>query len=158
MSYINIDHNTESYRLVNKSDPNSPSVQKGDEQPSKPKKIKPEDKPFKDFILQELIPTLQAAIKKHGLQFKNLELIDGTRPVVGGKCWMIKAQLENGRRIWLCFDKEDINSKKTIALSEQGIEPSTLESFLIDERKSTLQLLSSRFMQRLHGQKWLSAN
>ena len=51
-----------------------------------------------------------------------------------------------------------ITSSMVVALAENGSNPSVLESFLIDERKITLQLLISRIMQRLNGQKWLGAN
>ena len=53
---------------------------------------------------------------------------------------------------------DNISSNKTIAISEQGTDPSILESFLIDEKKTTLNLLVSRLMQRLNGQKWLTPN
>jgi len=36
--------------------------------------------------------------------------------------------------------------------------PSTLEPFLIDERKVTLDLMVFGVMQRLNGQKWLERN
>ena len=56
------------------------------------------------------------------------------------------------------FEEENISSGRTIALADPGIQPTLLESFLIDERRITLQLLVSRLVQRLNGQKWLGAN
>ena len=71
---------------------------------------------------------------------------------------MVIGELSNGRRFWLCFDTNKISSNKTVAIAEQGTDPSVLESFLIDERKTTKALLISRLLQRLNGQKWLGAN
>ena len=78
--------------------------------------------------------------------------------MVGSSCWLVKGQLPGERRFWLCFTSADINAAKTIAVAEAGSEPSLLESFLIDEKKTTRALLVSRLVQRLNGQKWLGAN
>ena len=123
-----------------------------------PKTIKPEEKPFEEFILKHLLPALSLAFEKDGIKLKSLKLSKGVRPVVGGNCSYIYAQLTSGRQFWLSFSKDDIKSQKTIALAETGSEPDTLESFMIDEKKTTLQLLISRIMQRLNGQKWLGPN
>ena len=45
-----------------------------------------------------------------------------------------------------------------ILLAESNSDPSIVESFLIDEKKTTLPLLISRVLQRLNGQKWIGAN
>lgn len=79
-------------------------------------------------------------------------------PVVGGQCWQIQGELPGPRRFWLCFEKPDINSRKTFALAESGQEPSLLEPFLIDEKRTSLALLVARLTQRLNGQKWLGPN
>lgn len=71
---------------------------------------------------------------------------------------MVVGVLPGGRRFWVCFAKENINSPKHIALAEPGSEPTLLESFLIDEKRMTLPLLVSRLLQRLNGQKWLGRN
>ena len=85
-------------------------------------------------------------------------MIKGIRPVVGGECWMVYCQLNEQRRFWLCFNKEIITSDKTILLAESDSKPSIVESFLIDEKKTTLPLLISRVLQRLNGQKWIGNN
>ena len=123
-----------------------------------PKTIKPEEKPFEEFILNHLFPGLNLAFEKEGIKLNSLKLTKGVRPVVGGNCSYIYAKLPSGRQFWLAFSTDDIRSKKTIALAETGSEPDTLESFLIDEKKTTLQLLISRIIQRLNGQKWLGPN
>ena len=71
---------------------------------------------------------------------------------------MVIGELPGGRRFWVCFESENINSSKLIALADQGSEPTLLESFLIDEKRMSLALLVSRLLQRLNGQKWLGGN
>ena len=123
-----------------------------------PKSPKLEDKPFREFIEAEFIPSLCVALRERGVELEMLNLEMGERPVVGGSCWMVVGALKDGRRFWLCFEKEDIGSGRTISLADPGTQPTLLESFLIDERRITLQLLVSRLIQRLNGQKWLGSN
>ncbi len=129
---------------------------------STPKKaIKPpklEDKPFDEFIIKHFIPQLKSSIEKKGSFVRDIKLIQGERPVVGGNCWMVFCEMSEQRMFWLCFNKNIITSDKTILLAESNTEPSIVESFLIDERKTTLPLLISRVLQRLNGQKWIGAN
>ena len=122
----------------------------------KPPKI--EDKPFHEFINNYFIPGLKKSIIDKGSNINDIKLIQGDRPVVGGKCWMVFCELTNDRRFWLCFNEEIITSDKTILLAESNSEPSIVESFLIDEKKTTLVLLISRVLQRLNGQKWIGPN
>tara|TARA_B100000579_G_scaffold433571_1_gene452598 strand:- start:866 stop:1417 length:552 start_codon:yes stop_codon:yes gene_type:complete len=124
--------------------------------PLKPPKI--EDKPFDEFISTHLIPGLKASIEKTGTLVTNIKLIEGKRPVVGGNCWMILCEISQQRKFWLCFNQNIITSDKTILLAESNSDPSIVESFLIDEKKTTLALLISRVLQRLNGQKWLGFN
>ena len=124
--------------------------------PIKPPKL--EDKPFNEFITNHFIPSLKKAIHETGTIVNDIKLIKGDRPVVGGICWMVYCQLEKDRKFWLCFDNEIITSDKTILLAESNTNPSIVESFLIDEKKTTLPLLISRVLQRLNGQKWIGAN
>ncbi|MAV11069.1 MAG: hypothetical protein CMN96_06445 [Synechococcus sp. MED850] len=125
---------------------------------AKPKPPKPEDKPFANFIAEEFIPRINQELADHALEAERLELMESDRPVVGGTCPIVIGELPGGRRFWLCFEKEDINSGKTIALADPGSDPTLLESFLIDEKRMSLALLVSRLMQRLNGQKWLGGN
>ena len=122
----------------------------------KPPKV--EDKPFEEFIIKHFIPGLKTSIEQTGISVLNIKLIEGIRPVVGGKCWMVFCEISEQRRFWLCFNKEVITSDKTILLAESNSDPSIVESFLIDEKKTTLPLLISRVLQRLNGQKWIGAN
>ena len=124
--------------------------------PVKPPKL--EDKPFDEFINNHLIPGLKSSIENKGVSVIDIKLIQGNRPVVGGNCWMVFCEISEQRRFWLCFNKETLTSDKTILLAESNSDPSVVESFLIDEKKTTLPLLISRVLQRLNGQKWIGAN
>ena len=124
--------------------------------PVKPPKL--EDKPFDEFINNHLIPGLKSSIENKGVSVIDIKLIQGSRPVVGGNCWMVFCEISEQRRFWLCFNKEILTSDKTILLAESNSDPSVVESFLIDEKKTTLPLLISRVLQRLNGQKWIGAN
>ena len=127
--------------------------------PKKPEKTpKPEDKPFDVFIKNHLIPDLKSSIEGKGTLVSDIKLIEGQRPVVGGNCWMVYCEISEQRKFWLCFNKDLITSNKTILLAESDSEPSIVESFLIDEKKTTLALLISRVLQRLNGQKWIGVN
>ncbi|MCP9833302.1 MULTISPECIES: DUF2996 domain-containing protein [unclassified Cyanobium] len=126
--------------------------------PPKPKPPAPEDKPFDAFVPELLLPALTKEIEAYGGPSPELVFEQGAMPVVGADCWMVQGRLPGERRFWLCFTQSDISSAKTIALTEGGGSPSLLESFLIDEKKMTLQLLVSRLVQRLNGQKWLGPN
>ena len=124
--------------------------------PVKPPKL--EDKPFEEFISKHLIPGLKSSIEDKGISVRDIKLIEGKRPVVGGNCWMVICEISEQRTFWLCFSKEIISSDKTILLAESNSDPSIVESFLIDEKKTTLPLLISRVLQRLNGQKWIGPN
>ena len=67
--------------------------QTNDDKPLSPKKpVKPpklEDKPFEEFINNHFIPGLEKSLLEKGSQVNEIKLIHGTRPVVGGICWMV---------------------------------------------------------------------
>ena len=76
--------------------------------PVKPPKL--EDKPFKEFISNFLIPGLKASIEDKGTVVCEIKLIEGQRPVVGGNCWMVFCELSEQRKFWLCFSNDIITS------------------------------------------------
>ena len=125
---------------------------------AKPKPPAPEEQPFDRFIPDLLLPAIATECRSYGGPAPELSFRQGPMPVVGCDCWMVEGQLPGERRFWLCFTSPDIQSSKTVTLAEAGAEPSLLESFLIDERKTSLALLVSRLVQRLNGQKWLGPN
>ncbi len=122
-----------------------------------------EDKPFVEFIEQDYLPALQKAIAQQGVQDLQVSFAKQKVPITGfesaEECWqIIGSWSEIGRRQFnLYFPEEDIQGKKGFSCNE-GKKPSTLESFLIDERKITLDLLVFGLVQRLDGQKWLGRN
>ncbi len=125
---------------------------------AKAKPPAPEDKPFETFVPDVFLPALSKEIAAYGGPDPELVVEQGPMPVVGAECWMVHGTLPGERRFWLCFTQPDISSAKTIALTEGAGSPTLLESFLIDEKKTTLALLVSRVVQRLNGQKWLGPN
>lgn len=121
-----------------------------------------EDKPFADFIQQDYLPAVQKAIASLGVQDLQLNFAKQKISIIGfdtnEECWQIAGSLQNGlRQFNLYFPEENIQGKKAFSCYE-GKKPSTLESFLIDERKVTLDLLVYGLVQRLNGQKWLGRN
>ena len=130
-----------------------------DAPPIKPKNNpKIEEKPFEEFINRHLLPSIENELKKKSCPANSLVFRKGERPVTGGQCWLIHGEFPTGRKFYLTFSSNSIKSLKNISLAESSSEPSCLESFLIDEKKITLQLLTSRLMQRLNGQKWFANN
>ena len=149
--------NTSPTNKVNSND----ELTRTDLPPAQKKPVKPpklEDKPFEEFITKHFIPGLKSSIQEKGTIVMDIKLIEGIRPVVGGSCWMVYCEISEQRKFWLCFNKDIITSDKTILLAESNTDPSIVESFLIDEKKTTLPLLMSRVLQRLNGQKWIGAN
>jgi hypothetical protein len=118
----------------------------------------PEDKPFATFIPELFLPALTKQILVCGGPLPDLRLVEAPMPVVSTSCWQVIGAFPSGRRFWLCFTAAEINAAKTFSVAESGCEPSLLESFLIDERKTTLALLVSRVVSRLNAQKWLGPN
>jgi hypothetical protein len=121
-----------------------------------------EDKPFVDFIQQDYLPAVQKAITAQGIPDLQLSFAKQKVPMAGfesaAEFWQIVGNWQNGQRQFnLYFPDEDIQGKKGFSCNE-GKKPSTLESFLIDERKITLDLLVFGLLQRLNGQKWLGRN
>lgn len=134
------------------------------EKPAAAKKEKApavEDKPFMEFMEQDYVPALQNAIATTGVRDLQLSFSKQEIPIRGmklGECWQVAGSWQNGyRQFNLYFPEENIQGKKAFSCNE-GKKPSTLESFLIDERKVTLDMLVSRLVYRLNGQKWLGRN
>jgi hypothetical protein len=132
---------------------------------AKPKKEKPpavEDKPFAEFIKQDYMPALQSAFQKQGIDGVELQLVNQSIPVTGLEqmpaCWQLQGHWEQNRRFNLYFLDGTLQGQRAFSCTSAAKSSVTLESFLIDERKITLDLLVLGLMQRLNGQKWLSRN
>ena len=135
------------------------------DKPAAKKKEKPpavEDKPFEEFMRQDYVPALQEAIAGEGVEDLHLDFAKQKLSIPGydkaEECWQVLGSFGNGMRQFnVYFPDEDIKGKKAFSCNE-GKRPSTLESFLIDERRITLDLMVFGVVQRLNGQKWLGRN
>ncbi|MEG4084372.1 DUF2996 domain-containing protein [Microcoleus sp. POL10_C6] len=138
----------------------------GDKPPAKAKKEKApavEDKPFAEFIQQDYLPALQTALTKQGVKDLEVSFTKQKFPVFGmssaGDCWQVIGKFQEGERQFnLYFPQENIQSQRAFSCAENKTQTSTLEPFLIDERKVTLDLMVFGVVQRLNAQKWLNLN
>jgi hypothetical protein len=122
-----------------------------------------EDKPFGEFIQQDYLPALKAALAKRGVEDLELTFTKEKFPIQGfssaEESWQVIGKFKQGQRQFnVYFPKEDIQAQRGFSCAENKTKMSTLEPFLIDERKITLDLLVFGVLQRLNGQKWLSLN
>ena len=122
------------------------------------KELPIEKKPFDEFVNLHLIPKLTSEFKNRGFEIESITLEYTFRPIARDKCWVIKCEVKDICNFWISFEKDDISSSKSISLSKPNQEPSIIESFLIDEKRITLQLIISRVLQRLNGQKLIGVN
>ncbi len=144
---------------INEISSNKESTASSDDIKVKPKKEIPiEKKPFNEFINDHLLPSIILEFKKRGLEVNNINLKRTERPIAGDECWVIYCEIKDICNFWLSFEKEDITSLKSISLCKSFQKPSVIESFLIDEKRITLQLIISRILQRLNGQKLIGIN
>lgn len=135
------------------------------EETTKPKGKKekppaPEDKPFPQFIEEEFQPALREALAKEGIETLELNFVKDKLPISGAgdeECAQVVGTWCD-RRFNIYFFDEDIGGDKGFSYAVGDSQPSTLESFMIDERKVSLDLLVMYTIQRLNGQKWLSRN
>ncbi len=119
---------------------------------AKPKVEKPpaiEELPFEEFITTHYLPALTKAFAKQAVTDLQLEFANSQ---VRG-IWA-----EGLRQFTVYFSKSDINAQKAFSCADSGRSPSTIEPFLIDERKAPLDLLVFGVIQRLNAQKWLVSN
>ena len=128
------------------------------------KKTKPpavENKPFTEFIQQDYLPALETALAKQNVKDLELKFAKQKIPIRGmetaPECWQVVGNWGD-RAFSVYFLNEDIKGQRAFSHADRGTKPSTLEPFLIDERKITLDLLVFGVMQRLDGQKWLALN
>jgi Protein of unknown function (DUF2996) len=108
-----------------------------------------EDKPFPDFIAQDYLPALEKAFAAKNVA--DLKLSFANNQVSGQ--W-----LSGKRQFTVYFAQDNLNSQRAFSYSTGRAAPSTLEPFLGDERKITLDLLVFGVIQRLNAQKWFGSN
>lgn len=142
------------------------SPQKSAAKAAKAKKAKPpklEDKPFNEFIEQHFHPSLQKALIAEGLDDIKLKFAKQKILIQGfnsnQECWQVVGNWQNdSRQFNLYFLEEDITGQKAFSCATDGYQSSILESFMIDEKRITLDLLVLYTIQRLNCQKWLFGN
>jgi Protein of unknown function (DUF2996) len=130
------------------------------------KKEKPpalEAKPFADFVQQDFVPAIQTGLAAQGLTDLNLEFAKKPVTISGVQgvpdCWQIVGKWNKGTRQFnIYFFNEDIQGQRGFSCISNGGTASSIESFLIDERKITLDLLLFGLNKRLNAQKWLLPN
>ncbi len=152
---------------TNKQEVKPTTEVKADAKPAaKAKKEKPpklEDKPFNEFIQEHYLPSLKEAMAKAGIEHVNLTFVQQEVPIKGASsnqpCWQVVGKWQNGdRQFNIYFPDEDISGQKAFSSSTYGHAPSTIESFMIDEKRVNLELLLMYTIQRLNAQKWLTRN
>ncbi|MDV3347450.1 DUF2996 domain-containing protein [Leptolyngbyaceae cyanobacterium CCMR0082] len=156
--------------MADESTPKAPAANSADKAPAKApakaKKAKPpklEDKPFAEFIEQHFVPAVRTALEKEEglndlqLSFENqpINVIgvdkDSYPQVIG--CWA-----KGARQFNITFLEESITGPKIYSFATNGATPSTIEQFMGDERRVTLDLMVLYVLQRIRGQKWLKGN
>jgi len=116
---------------------------------AKEKKPALEDKPFAEFIQQDYLPALEKALSAQKVTDLQLDFADD----------QVTGQWLNGtRQFTVYFPEGDIKKQRAFSWSNIGKNPSTIEPFLVDERKITLDLLVFGVIQRLNAQKWFGNN
>jgi hypothetical protein len=131
-----------------------------------PKKEKPpavEAKPFTEFIQQDYLPALTQALVEKGVTDIQITLEQSKIAVKGFEtspdCSQVIGRWNGGKRQFnIYFFEDNIQGKRAISCADGATKSSTIESFLIDERKITLDLLVSGLVLRLNSQKWLQRN
>jgi hypothetical protein len=120
-----------------------------------------EDKPFAEFIQQDYLPALEKAFAKQGVAGWELSLVKQSIPIRGFdpsfNCSQVVGTL-GPRKFNIYFLEDNIQGQRAFSYSATGTKTSTVEPFLCDEKKITLDLLVFGAMQRLNGQKWLARN
>ncbi|MBE9028148.1 DUF2996 domain-containing protein [filamentous cyanobacterium LEGE 11480] len=132
------------------------------------KKAKPpavESKPLPEFMAQDCLPLLIQKLEEQGIA--GLDLKFETRKIAvrgyqaSPDCWQIVGQWEadaQTHQFNVYFFDGELQGQRGFSYSLGGVQPSTMESFRIDERRMSLNLLVSGVLQRLNSQKWLNRN
>ena len=151
--------------MADESTPKAPAAQPADKAPAKAKKAKPpklEDKPFAEFIEQHFLPAVETALNKEGLD--DLQLSFETQPVnvigVDSDSYpqVIASWADKTRQFNIAFLEKSIKGPKIFFCATDSATPSTIEQFMGDERRITLDLMVLFLLKRLKGQKWLKGN
>jgi hypothetical protein len=122
-----------------------------------------ESKPFADFIQQDYLPALTKALADRGVTNLHVAL-EWSKIAVKGfetapECSQVIGTWNGGQRQFnIYFFEDDIQGQRAVSCVDLGHTASTIESFLVLERKITLDLLVLGLVLRLNSQKWLLRN
>jgi hypothetical protein len=151
-----------------KAKPPGKAAKAGDAKPAgaSAKKAKPpalEDKPFAEFIEQDYIPALKTALAQKGIEDLEIAWCKQKVTLPGFTSEESWAQVQGDwlgsqRHFRVYFPTEEIKGPRAFSCFERVSQPSTLEPFLIDERKIDLDGLVFYVVQRLTAQKWVTRN
>jgi hypothetical protein len=111
----------------------------------KPAKEVKEEKPFEQLITEEVIPAAIAAFQKRGVHDLQLRLEGKT---------LIGSFAGGQKQFSVLFAEGSLNGRKFFRCTTAGSPASTLESFMIDERRVDVPLLVFYLVQRLYAQQW----
>jgi hypothetical protein len=120
-----------------------------------------EEKPFTDFIQQDYIPALRQTFMEKDISDFHVSL-EHSKIAVSGfgnapECSQVIGYWNGGTRQFnIYFFEDDIQGQRAISCASSRNIASTIESFLVLERKVTLDLLILWLAQRLINQRWLS--
>jgi Protein of unknown function (DUF2996) len=130
-----------------------------------------EAKPFADFIQQDYLPALTKALavgvasleENRGVNDLHVALERSKIAVKGfetaPECSQVIGTWNGGKRQFnIYFFEDDIQGQRAVSCVDLGHTASTIESFLVLERKITLDLLVLGLVLRLNSQKWLLRN
>jgi hypothetical protein len=122
-----------------------------------------ESKPFADFIQQDYLPALTKALADRGVTDFHVALERSKIAVKGfetaPECSQVIGTWNSGKRQFnIYFFEDDIQGQRAVSCVDLGHTASTIESFLVLERKITLDLLVLGLVLRLNSQKWLLRN
>lgn len=122
-----------------------------------------ESKPFAEFIQQDYFPALTQALADRGVTDLHVALERSKIAVKGfetaPECSQVIGSWNDGKRQFnIYFLDDDIQGQRAISCVDFGHTASTIESFLVLDRKMTLDLLVLGLVLRLNSQKWLLRN
>ncbi len=112
---------------------------------TKGKKEKAPDKPFPQFIEEDVIPAVLAAFQARNVNDITLKLDDKT---------LVGSFDQGYREFKIFFAEADLQGKKYFTCTLNGLSSSTVESFMTDERKVSIDLFAFYVVQRLYAQQW----
>ncbi len=117
------------------------------EAPSKAagKKAAKEEKPFEQQITEDVIPAAMAAFQKRGVEDLQLRLEGKT---------LLGSFAAGKKQFSVLFAEGSLSGRKFFRCATQGSPASTIESFMIDERRVDASLLVFYLVQRLYAQQW----